>query len=244
MSALINIVDLSFYYEDRDALKNISLDIFKGDSVAVIGPNGSGKSTFLKILSGIYTATNGSYFLEETLINEKKLKDQYFSKIFHKRIGYIFQNSDTQLFCSNVYEEIAFGPRQMGIAEEEINTRVIDCLKLLNIEHLKHREPYHLSEGEKKKVAIASVLSLNPEVVILDEPMNNLDPRTKLFLCDFLKKLNNAGKTIICATHEFEYVKGLFSKVIVLSEKHTLIKIDDYENVISNDAFLREQNIK
>ncbi len=244
MNPLIEIKDLKFSYESNEALTDINLHIDKGDSLAVIGTNGSGKSTLLKIISGIYFATGGEYFFDGKEITEKTMKDGIFSRQFHKRVGYVFQNSDAQLFCSNVFEEIAFGPMQMEMSEDEINTRVNDVLTLLHIEHLKHREPYHLSEGEKKKVAIASVLSLNPEIIILDEPMNNLDPRTKLFLKDFLLRLNQAGKTIICATHEFEYVEELFKKVIVLSDNHTIIREDDYVKVIHDNEFLRTNNIK
>ena len=244
MKPLIELKDLSFNYELNEALSNINLKIYKGDSAALIGSNGSGKSTLLKVINGIYFPDQGEYIFDRKIINEKNLKDNFFSKSFHKRVGFIFQNSDVQLFCSNVYEEVAFGPRQIGMVEDEVNTRVIDCLNLLHIEHLKHREPYHLSEGEKKKVAIASVLSLNPEVIILDEPMNNLDPRRKIFLRDFLIKLNQSGKTIIAATHEFEYVTGLFKKAVVLSEKHEILRVDEYEKIIQDNKFLKEHNIK
>jgi len=243
MEPIIELSEVYYKYETNDALSGINLKIYKGDSIAVIGTNGSGKSTFLKIINGIYFPTNGKLIFDSVEINEKKMGDNIFSKTFHKKIGFVFQNSDTQLFCSNVFEEIAFGPRQMGLSENDVNLRVNDCLTLLHIEHLKHREPYHLSEGEKKKVAIASVLSLNPEIIILDEPMNNLDPRTKIFLRNFLIKLNTSGKTIICATHEFEYVGGIFNKIIVFSENHTIIREDEYEKVLSDKEFLKNHNI-
>lgn len=237
MEPIIELKNLSFNYELTEALSNINLKIYKSDSIALIGSNGSGKSTLLKVINGIYFTDKGTYIFDGKMINEKNLKDNIFLKSFHKRVGFVFQNSDVQLFCSNVYEEIAFGPRQIGMSEDEVQSRVIDCLNLLHIEHLKHREPYHLSEGEKKKVAIASVLSLNPEVIILDEPMNNLDPRTKIFLRDFLIKLNRSGKTIIAATHEFEYVHGLFKKAIVLSEEHEILIEDEYEKIIQDNKF-------
>ncbi len=244
MNSLIKIKKLSFNYDSQTALSGINLKIFKGDSIAIIGPNGSGKSTLLKIITGIYFSNEGEYIFDGESITEKKMRNGNFSKLFHKRIGYVFQNSDVQLFCSNVYEEIAFGPRQLGINENEIQTRVNDCLDLLNIKHLIHREPYHLSEGEKKKVAIASILSLNPDVIILDEPMNNLDPKTKIFVKELLIKLNKSGKTIICATHEFEYVKGLFKEVIVLTENHEILLKDKYNKIIEDIEFLKKINIK
>jgi len=232
MGNLIEIKDLSYRYRDSNALQNINLTIFEGDSVAVIGPNGSGKSTLLKIINGIIEPTSGEYLYRGVRITEKTLRDPSFSKSFHKSIGFVFQNSDTQLFCPSVYEEIAFGPEQMGMAEKDVEQRVSDCLKLLNIEHLRTRIPYNLSEGEKKKVAIASVIALNPEVLVFDEPLNGLDPRTKKFLKDFMMEMNSVGKTIICATHEFEQTKGVFRKAIILSEENKIVFVGDYSKAV------------
>lgn len=241
---IIEVKNASFKYKTTEALKNVNLKIEKGEAIAFIGPNGSGKSTFLKLLNGIVFPESGEYFFNNTNITEKALKDNKFSKEFHKRIGFVFQNSDTQLFCANVYEEIAFGPRQMGLDEKTLATRVEDCLKLLRIEKLKDREPFHLSGGEKKKVAIASILSLNPEVLVLDEPMNGLDPRTKRFLRELLIEINNAGKTVLCSTHDFEYINGIFNRAVVFSEDHTIIRDDSYEVIINDEEFLISNNIK
>jgi cobalt/nickel transport system ATP-binding protein len=132
----------------------------------------------------------------------------------------------------------------MGFSDEEVARRVSDCLKLLNIEKLRDRAPYNLSGEEKKKVAIASVLALNPEVLVLDEPMNGLDPKTKRFLRELMLKLNTAGKTIICSTHDFEYVEGVFKRAIVFSKDHNIIRDEDYETVIKDEQFLIDNNIK
>ena len=241
---MIEIKNLNFKYKTNVALKDVSLKIREGESVALIGPNGSGKSTFLKLINGIVFGNSGSYIFDEEEITEKRLQDNRFSKLFHKRIGFVFQNSDAQLFCSNVYEEVAFGPRQMGMDDEEVDKRVRDCLKLLDIEKLKDREPYNLSGGEKRKVAIASVLSLNPEVLVLDEPMNGIDPKGKRFLRELILRLNKSGKTIICSTHDFEYVKGIFKRVVVFSEEHTILRDDAYDSVIGDEEFLIKHNIK
>ncbi|MEA4825788.1 MAG: ABC transporter ATP-binding protein, partial [Clostridium sp.] len=189
---MIELKNVTFKYRDREALSDVNIKIQSGEAIALIGPNGSGKSTFLKILNGIAFPQEGNYYFESNEITEKRLNDSEFSKGFHKKIGFVFQNSDTQLFCSTVYEEIAFGPRQMGFSEEEVNKRVYDCLKLLNIEKIKHEAPYNLSGGEKKRVAIACVLSMNPEVITLDEPMNGIDPKGKKFLRELMIKLNAA----------------------------------------------------
>lgn len=241
---MIELNNISFRYKETDALKNVSIKIQKGEAVALIGANGSGKSTFLKLINGIVFPIEGKYLFEDKEINERVLQDSKFSKLFHKKIGFVFQNTEAQLFSSTVYEEIAFGPRQMGLKPDEVERRVEDCLRLLDIEELRNRTPYNLSGGEKKKVAIASVLSLNPETLVLDEPMNGLDPKTKRFLRELLVKLNAAGKTIICSTHDFEYVEGVFKRAIVFSKEHSIIRDEAYEKVINDDEFLIENNIK
>ncbi|SHI47318.1 cobalt/nickel transport system ATP-binding protein [Clostridium cavendishii DSM 21758] len=241
---MIDIKNVSYKYETKQyALKNINFHIAEGEAIALIGVNGSGKSTLMKLINGLITPDEGSYFFEGEEINYKKLQNESFSKAFHKKIGFVFQNSEVQLFCSNVYDEIAFGPRQMGMDEEEVKDRVEDTLKLLKIEELRDRQPYHLSGGEKKKVAIASVVVLNPDVYIFDEPMNGLDPKTKRFLKEFMININNVGKTILCSTHDFEYVQGVFKRAVVFSEDHTIIRDDNYNEIINDTEFLYKNNI-
>lgn len=241
---MIELKKVSYSYASGvNALKNINLTIKDGEAVAFIGPNGSGKSTLMKLLNGLVTPKEGTYYFNGEEISNKKLQDSTFSKSFHKKVGFVFQNSEVQLFCSNVYEEIAFGPRQMGISEQEVEKRVEDILKLLKIEKLKHRQPYHLSGGEKKKVAIACILVLNPEVLVFDEPMNGLDPRTKRFLKELMITLNKAGKTILCSTHDFNYVEGVFKRAVVFSEDHTIVRDGAYEDIINDEDFLYENNI-
>ena len=240
---MIKLENISFTYKNKTALDNVNINIEEGESIAIIGPNGSGKSTFLKLLNAIIFSSNGKYIFDNTEINEHELKDTKLLKLFHKRLGFVFQNSDAQLFCSTVFEEVAFGPMQMELPEEEVNKRVEDCLNLLNIDKLKDEHPYNLSGGEKKRVAIASVLAMNPEVITLDEPMNGIDPKGKRFLKQLLIDLNKSGKTIICATHDFEYIEGVFHRAIVFSEDHKIIRDDKYENVINEQDFLRKHNI-
>lgn len=240
---MIEIKNVCYGYKEFKALKNINIKIEKGESIALIGPNGSGKSTFLKLLNAIVYPETGTYCVDGVEINQNKMKDTLFSKGFHKKIGFAFQNSDAQLFCSSVYEEIAFGPVQTGLGNGEIDKRVNDCMELLGIGDIKDRAPYHLSGGEKRRVAIASVLSCNPEVITLDEPMNGLDPKTKRFLRELIIKLNSHGKTIICSTHDFEYVQGVFKRAIVFSKDHQIIRDDAYENVIKDEEFLYRNNI-
>ncbi len=239
----IKLKNINFKYRNRKVLQDINLEIKKGESVALIGPNGSGKSTFLKLLNGLVIPNSGEYLFDNEIIDETNLKDNKFSKKFHKKIGFVFQNSETQLFCSSVYEEVAFGPEQMGFRQSEIKERVEDCLNLMGVYKLKDEVPYNISGGEKKRVAIASMLAMNPDVITLDEPMNAVDPKCKNFLKETLIKLNQSGKTIICATHEFEYTKGLFDRALVFSEDHKIIRDERYEDLIMDREFLKLHNI-
>jgi cobalt/nickel transport system ATP-binding protein len=240
---LIKINDISYRYEEALALSDINVNIVPGESIALIGPNGSGKSTFLKILNGLIFPEKGQYLFDDKKIDEKALKDKSFSKSFHKNMGFVFQDLTSFLFCATVYEEIAYGPRQMGLSEEEVDIRVKDILKLLNIEKLSDRRPYHLSGGEMRKAALGAVLIQNPKIIVLDEPMTGLDPKTKIFLRDLLIKLNENGKTIICATHEFGYFEGLFKRGIVFSENHDILRDEDYVSIMKDKEFLEENNI-
>ncbi|MBU3157921.1 energy-coupling factor ABC transporter ATP-binding protein [Clostridium estertheticum] len=240
---MIKLENISFTYKNKVALDNVNVHIKEGESIAIIGPNGSGKSTVLKLLNGIIFSSQGKYMFDNNEINEHTLKDTKVLKLFHKKLGFVFQNSDAQLFCSTVFEELAFGLMQMELPEGEVNKRVRDCLNLLNIDKLKDEHPYNLSGGEKKRVAIASVLAMNPDVITLDEPMNGIDPKGKRFLKELLIDLNKCGKTIICATHDFEYIEGVFDRAIVFSEDHKIIRDDKYEKIINDSDFLRKYNI-
>lgn len=240
---MIKIENICYSYNNIEALKNVTLHIDKGESVAFIGPNGSGKSTLIKVINGLVFPQKGNYYFNGEKITSKKLENNQFSKSFHKKIGLIFQNSEVQLFCSNVFDEIAFGLRQMGMDEREVEKRVEDILNTLKIQDLRNRQPYHLSGGEKKKVAIASALVLNPDILVLDEPMNGLDPRSKRFMKELMITLNNAGKIILCSTHDFNYVEGVFKRAVVFSDNHTIIRDGNYNEIMQDNNFLYENNI-
>lgn len=240
---MIEIKNVYYSYLDIIALNNINLEIKPGEAVALMGANGCGKSTLLKLMNGIISPERGSYRFDGEEITHKKLQDNKFSKQLHQRIGFVFQNSDTQLFCSSVFEEIAFGPRQMGLNELEVTKRVKDCLKLLNIENFENRIPYHLSGGEKRKVAIACVMSLNPDVLVLDEPMNGLDPKTQRWLVEFLVKLNKAGKTLIISTHNLELVHEISTRAILFNEEHTIVADMSTKELLKDIDLLKKVNL-
>lgn len=240
---MIDIKNVYYSYEGLNALKNVSLHIEQGEAIALMGPNGSGKSTLLKLINGIVSPDQGSYVFNNQEITQKKLQDPKFAKSIHQKIGFVFQNSDTQLFCADVFDEIAFGPRQMGMNEQEVKKRVDDCLVLLDICGFKNRSPYHLSGGEKRKVAIACVLSMNPEVLVLDEPMNGLDPRTQRWLVEFLIDLNKAGKTLITSTHNLELVQEISNRSILFNENHMIVADMPTTGLLENIDLLKEVNL-
>ena len=204
MTPIINLSHISYNYEEVSALNDISLEIYAGELIFFTGPNGCGKSTLFKFLNGLIFPTKGEYYFDNKKIDKNTLQDNLFAKNFHKRIGYIFQNPDVQLFNATVYDEIAFGPRQMNLDEDIIHQRVNELLIYLNIQHLQDRPPYHLSGGEQKKVALAAILALNPDILMIDEPLNGLDNKTRQWFKDFLMDFIKANKTILISTHEQE----------------------------------------
>ena len=204
---MIKLDDICFAYDSTPMLKHFSTEVADGEFVVIKGDNGCGKSTLLNIINALEFAEIGTYTFDGTVIDKKAMKNEQFAKAFHQKIGYVFQNTDAQLFCSSVYDEIAFAPRQMQLDEAEVAKRVDDMLKLTGTEHLKERAPFHLSMGEKKKVAVASVLAMNPQVLILDEPMNFLDKKSREWLVKFLNQMHSVGKTIIIVSHTDDFDK-------------------------------------
>lgn len=215
----IELKDICFSYGDIVALKHVNFTAEKGETVVITGPNGCGKSTLLNIMVGILHPEFGEYVFDGEVIDKKYLSDKVKSRTFHKRIGYIFQNSEVQLFCGNVFDEVAFGPTQMGLSDEEIRKRTEDSINLLRIDNLRERVPYHLSGGEKKKVAIASILAVNPDVIVLDEPLSGLDRESKGNIIELLKTLKDAGKTIIVSTHDDMLIEGLTGRIVMMGEE-------------------------
>src|SRR6185295_19018379 len=189
---------------------------------ALVGANGCGKSTLLKVLDGLVFPDVGKYSAFGATVTEQSLEDEQFSEGFRSRVGFVFQNSDAQVFSSNVRDEIAFGPLNMGMPVDQVARRVDDTLEMLDIAELADRAPYQLSGGQKKRVAIASVLVMNPEVLLFDEPTAALDPRTQQWLIELIVELNRAGKTIVLATHDLETIDVLSDRCLVFGEDHRL----------------------
>nr|WP_295347212.1 ABC transporter ATP-binding protein [uncultured Streptococcus sp.] len=219
---MIRIQDGNYHYTEDTGIHDIQLQIQKGETVGLMGPNGAGKSTLFKILVGLLPLSSGQYHFKGWTIDQDFLKDPHRAGQLFQQVGLIFQNSDTQLFNTSVYDELTFGPRQLGLPESEVEQRVKDTLGLLEIEHLRDRIPYHLSGGEKKLVAIASVLTMNPSLLLFDEPFNGLSPKYQKLIVALLQELKTAGKTIVISSHYFEQIAPIVERVLLFSEEHTI----------------------
>ena len=219
---MITIQDGNYHYTEETGIHDIQLQIQKGETVGLMGPNGAGKSTLFKILVGLLLLSSGQYHFKDWTVDQDFLKDPHRAGQLFQQVGLIFQNSDTQLFNTSVYDELAFGPRQLGLAKSEVDQRVKDTLGLLEIEHLRDRIPYHLSGGEKKLVAIASVLTMNPSLLLFDEPFNGLSPKYQKLIVALLQELKTAGKTIVISSHHFEQIAPIVERVLLFSEEHTI----------------------
>ncbi len=244
MLSIMKFIDVSYnYYGMIPALQGINLEIKDGEMCAIIGSNGCGKSTLLHIMNGLLYPDSGKIFFDNEEISEKSLRDRAFLKKFRERMGYVFQNSDIQLFCATVMDELLFGPLQLGLDKEEAYGRALQILQMLNIEYLKDRSSYMLSGGEKKRVAIGSVLSMNPRVLLLDEPASGLDPKTESFLVELIMDLNQAGKTIIMATHDLALIDDLKPRVVVLSEQHNIETAGNAVDILEDSELLVRVNL-
>jgi cobalt/nickel transport system ATP-binding protein len=227
MDRVIDIERLSFTYPDgHRGLSNIDLVVYLGENVALIGPNGAGKSTLLLHLNGILRGNSTVKICGLTVV-EKNLKE------IRKKVGLIFQDPEDQLFSLNVFDDVAFGPINMGYSESEVKRRVAQALEWVGMVGYEQRSPHHLSVGEKKRIAIATVLALSPEILVIDEPTSNLDPRSKWSLVELLNQL---PITKIIATHDLELVRALCHRTVVMDEGK--IAADGKTESILNDILL------
>jgi cobalt/nickel transport system ATP-binding protein len=203
------------------ALHGLDLEIWPGERVALLGANGSGKSTLLKLLDGIIAPSSGSLTALGRDVAAVAAGQEAFT--FHREVGLVFQDPDIQLFSATVLDDVAFGPLQLGLDQDEVRLRCDEAMAAMEIAHLADRAPFELSGGEKKRAAIASVLSLRPQVLLLDEPTAALDPRTKWMLVDLVQRLGNAGRTLVVATHELDIVPLIADRAVVLSEEGQVV---------------------
>ncbi|MDM8000590.1 MAG: energy-coupling factor ABC transporter ATP-binding protein [Dehalococcoidia bacterium] len=233
MAEVIRIEHLSFKYPDgRQALRDVNLVVSHGQKVAIIGPNGAGKSTLLLHLNGILHS-NGAIRLFGMTTESKNIKT------IRNRVGLIFQDPDDQLFSPTVFDDVAFGPINMGLPKDEVQRRVAKALSQVGMSGYESRSSHHLSRGEKKRIAIATVLSMDPEVLVIDEPTSDLDPRSKWSLVALLKGLS---MTQVITTHDLEILKALCERTVVLDEG-TIVADGPTDEILSNVALLEAHGL-
>ncbi|MCI1665737.1 MAG: energy-coupling factor ABC transporter ATP-binding protein [Atopobiaceae bacterium] len=215
---------VSFSYGEASlALDDVSFEVAPGEAVALLGPNGCGKSTALRVLNGLEFARSGSVEVLGRRVDRELMSDQLAAKAFHQQVGFVFQNADTQLFCPSVGEEVAFGPRQMGLSETEVKRRVADVMDVFDIAHLADRAPYHLSGGERHKVAIACVVSMAPRLLVLDEPTSGLDEESEDVVEGFLRSFVAAGRSVLVTTHHPCLVDAIGARVVRMDKDHRVV---------------------
>ena len=206
------------------ALDGVSMRVEPAQRVVLLGANGSGKSTLLRIFDALYFPESGTVSFEGEALTEASLQDQRRLHAFRRRVGLVFQNPDVQLFNPTVFDEVAFGPLQLRWPKEKILSQVADALEVMGVGHLRDRVPHRLSGGEKKRVAIASVLVMNPDVLLLDEPTSGLDPRSQSQVIDLLTNANGAGRTVMTATHDLNIVEDIAGTCYVMDAGRIVAK--------------------
>ena len=235
--------DVSYKYplEDREILKNINLDIKKGEFWAVIGKNGSGKTTLCNVLRRFIPDFYKGELKGRITLEGKELKD-YSAKEIVQKVGFVFQNPFTQIsgVKETVFEEIAFGLENLALDAEYIRKRVEETLKLLHIEELRDKNPYELSGGQGQKVALASIIAMDPEIMVIDEPTSQLDPKGTEEIFEIIDILKKEGKTIILVEHKLELIAEYAEKVMVLDEGEMILS-GNTEDVLKNKILLEKE---
>ena len=235
--------DVSYKYplEDREILKNINLDIKKGEFWAVIGKNGSGKTTLCNVLRRFVPDFYKGELKGRITLEGKELKD-YSAKEIVQKVGFVFQNPFTQIsgVKETVFEEIAFGLENLALDAEDIRKRVEETLKLLHIEELRDKNPYELSGGQGQKVALASIIAMDPEIMVIDEPTSQLDPKGTEEIFEIIDILKKEGKTIILVEHKLELIAEYAEKVMVLDEGEMILS-GNTEDVLKNKILMEKE---
>ena len=240
MMNIIETKDITYSYPDgTKALDKVNFKAEEGKIIALLGPNGAGKSTLFLHFNGILRPTSGKVLLDgEEIKYDKKA-------LMHVRqnVGIVFQNPDDQLFAPTVVEDVAFGPMNLGLSKEEVEKRVDEALKRVGMEEYKKKAPHHLSGGQKKRVAIAGILAMNPRIMVLDEPTSGLDPKGASQILKILYELNKEGMTIIISTHDVDLVPLYAYNVYILS-KGKIIKEGNPQEVFGDVKTIREANLR
>ncbi len=234
MRKIIEIKNLSFTYSGgNQALQSINLDIYEGESLGIVGPNGAGKSTLLLHLNGLLNGDGNIKIFEKPVSKEN-------ISFIRSKVGLVFQDPEDQLFMPTVYDDVAFGPKNLGLKGKQLRQRIDYALGEVNLTDKKHHLSYHLSLGEKKRIAIATVLSMQPEILVLDEPNSNLDPCSRRHLINLLK---NFSITKVIATHDLEMVLELTDRAIILDQGR-IISQGPTKEILSNKTLLESHGLE
>ena len=235
MENIVSVSHLSFGYDsERKVLENINFQLKKGESVGLVGANGVGKSTLLRILVGLNTGFQGDVMVNNIPLEKKNLKT------IRKNVGYVFQDADSQLFMSTVFDDVAFAPRNYGMSEAEVNEKTMEALKVVHIEQLKDKQIYKLSGGEKKLASIATILSTEPDVILMDEPSVALDPKNRRNLINILNRLNQAK---IIASHDLNMIMDTCERTILLSDGK-IIKDGNTKEILLDKELMEESGLE
>jgi cobalt/nickel transport system ATP-binding protein len=237
---MIELKNISYHYPDSTvAIADICFSVSEGEKLVVAGANGAGKSTLFLLLNGILKPRKGEYFFDGKKTGYSKCE----LLALRQQVGIVFQEPDSQLFSASVYEEVAFGPLNMELSRDEVRLRVDTTLAALDIENLKDRPPHLLSYGQKKRVAIASVLAMNPRIIIFDEPTAGLDPAHAAEIIVLLEKLHKAGKTIIISTHDMNFAYQWAGRMVVL-HKGCVVGQGTPNEVFANVELLKQSQLE
>jgi cobalt/nickel transport system ATP-binding protein len=241
---VFNLIQVGYNFAGQfPGLQGVNLQVRPGERLTIVGANGSGKSTLLNILDGLLFPTSGEVWAFGQRITEDVFRESFFTTFFRRRVGLLFQNPDVQLFCPTVLDEIAFGPLQLDCPQEEALEKSREMMKILGLEKISRRAPHQLSGGEKKKVALASVLAVNPDVLLLDEPTGGLDPRTQVWLVEVLNELHSLGKTIITATHDLSILEDISDRAVVMDEGHSIVAEGAPDRILGDLNLLLKVNL-
>ena len=234
-------VNYKYPLEEKQALKNINIEIKKGEFWAIIGKNGSGKTTFCNMLRRFVPDFYKGELTGKIMLEDKELKD-YSQKELVQKIGFVFQNPFTQIsgVKDTVFEEIAYGLENLGLDKEEIISKVEKILKLLEIEKLRDRNPYDLSGGQKQRVALASIIAMDPDILVIDEPTSQLDPKGTEDIFKIINLMANEGKTIILVEHKLELIAEYAQNILVLDEGEIILS-GKAEEVLNNKILLEKE---
>lgn len=232
--------NLSFTYLDgTQALKNINIEIEKGEKVAIIGPNGAGKSTLFSHFNGLTEPTSGCVKIEDKPISFEK--DELLK--VRQKVGIVFQDPNDQLFAPTVKEDIAFGPMNLGLSYDEVEKRVEDALKMVGMENYEDKTPHHLSGGQQKRIAIAGIIAMKPELMILDEPTAGLDPDGVEKVLNIMNQLNEEGMTLIISSHDIDMISKYADKIFVLYNGE-IIESGNKNKIFSDMELLKKAHLR